>query len=588
MTFGLIVGRLWELQIIEHEEYKFLSENNRVKTIIVTAPRGFIYDRYHRVIVGNRPSFNLTLSPEDVQDLSSILSLCQGRLGIPSEEIRRKIKFSYLEKAIILKRNLDYQQVAFIEEHRLDFPGLGFQVEPMRDYPYGSLAAHVLGYLGEIDREQLRLSRRSDTYYYQLGDLVGQCGIEGRFEVYLRGNKGKRLVEVDNLGRELRLLKREVLVPGDNLVLNIDLELQQFIEGIFRDKSGAIVILDPNTGEVLALVSHPAFDPNLFASSISPKDWMLLRNNGFKPLQNRVIQGLYPPGSVFKIITAIAALETGIVTPQTEFNCPGYLYFGGRLYHCWKGEGHGRLDLHRAIVESCNVYFYQLGSRLGIDNLAKYAAMLGLGQPTGIDLFGEKGGLIPNRAWKEKVLGERWYPGETLSASIGQGYVLVTPLQMAVMISAIANGGRLYRPLLVREIESPQGKVIKRFRPRLLARLSLKDSTLRFIREALWGVVNDKRGTGNRAKLADVEIAGKTGTAQVVGLSRQRFQQGPDRFRPHAWFVAFAPYDQPRIALSILVENGGKGGVAAAPLARKIIEFYLGRQALRDVRLSNY
>jgi penicillin-binding protein 2 len=574
----VIILRLWELQILNNEKYKSLSENNRIRTLTINAPRGIIYDRNKKVLVSSRPSFNLTLTPEGIQNLDNLFSLCQNHLGLSREEIKKKIKFSYLEKGIILKRDVPHSELAFIEEHRLDLPGIGFQIEPMREYLYGPLAAHVVGYLGEISEKQLKARKNTDGALYQLGDLIGQYGLEREFEDYLRGNKGGRLVEVDALGRQLKLLKKEVLIPGNNLVLTIDLDLQQFIERIFEDKSGAVVVLDPNNGEILALVSHPAFDPNMFAGSISPQEWLRLNQNQLKPLQNRAIQGQYPPGSVFKIITATAGLETGIITPSTKFYCPGYFFYGGRIFHCWKGQGHGYVDIHRALVESCNVFFYNIGARLNIDTIAKYATLYGFGTPLGIDLTDEKGGIVPSSSWKEKVLGEKWYPGETISVTIGQGYVLVTPLQMASMISMIANGGKLYKPMLVKRIESPAGKVIKKYEPELLRSISLKPLTINIIKKGLWGVVNEPKGTGSKARVLGIEIAGKTGTAQVVSLRKSRLEKYRADLKTHAWFVAFAPFDHPQMALAILVENSGKGGVVAAPLAQKIIEFYLNPQ----------
>ncbi|OGW12439.1 MAG: penicillin-binding protein 2 [Nitrospinae bacterium RIFCSPLOWO2_12_FULL_45_22] len=574
LLLALIVLRLWELQIINYDKYKSLSENNRIRNVIVNGPRGIIYDRHKAVIVTNRPSFNLTLTPEDVQDLKFILSLCQNRLDLTPAEIEKKIKFSYLEKDIILKRDIAHADLAFIEEHKLDLPGIGLQIEPLRNYIYGPLASHVVGYVGEINEKQLQVHKNSHTSFYRLGDLTGQYGLEKELEGFLRGNKGERLVEVDSLGRELKLLKKEVLRPSNNLVLTIDLELQRFIEDVFKDKSGAVVVLNPNNGEVLALVSHPAFDPNLFSGGISQQNWVNLISNRTKPLQNRVIQGQYSPGSVFKIIIATAGLESGVITPATRFYCPGYFPFGGRAFQCWRERGHGSVDIHKALVESCNVFFYNVGARLGIDRIAKYASLYGLGNPVGIGLTNEKGGIVPSNIWKKEVLGQKWYPGETISVSIGQGYISVTPLQLATMISAVANGGKVYKPLLVKRIESPDGRIIKEFNPQLIRTISLQPSTLAIIRKGLWGVVNAPGGTGSKAQAPGIEAAGKTGTAQIVGLSKGGGEKGPEHLKTHAWFVAFAPVDHPQIAMAILAEHSGKGGAAAAPFAGKVIEFY--------------
>lgn len=585
LLVALITLRLWELQIINYNKYKSLSESNRIRNVIANGPRGIIYDRNKKVIVTNRPSFNLTFTPENGQDLDFILSLCQDRLGLSQGEVKKKVRFSYLEKEIILKRDIAYADLAFIEERKLDLPGIGLQIEPLRDYIYGPLASHVLGYVGEINEKQLQGNKNSHNGFYRLGDLIGQYGLEREFEDLLKGNKGNRLVEVDSLGRELKLVKKEVLRQGNNLVLTIDLKLQHFIEDIFKDKSGAVVVLDPYSGENLALVSHPAFDPNLFAGGISQQNWVNLINNGMKPLQNRAIQGQYSPGSVFKIITATAGLETGIITPSTRFYCPGYFFFGGRAFHCWRERGHGSVDIHRALVESCNVFFYNVGARLGIDRIAKYASLYGLGNPLGITLGNEKGGTVPSSIWKKKTLGQKWYSGETISVSIGQGYTSVTPLQLATMISAVANGGKVYRPLLVKRIESPEGKVIKEFKPQLLRSIPLQTFSLGIIRKGLWGVINEPRGTGGRAHVPGIEAAGKTGTAQIVGLGKGGGEKGPAHLKDHAWFVCFAPFDHPQIAMAILAEHSGKGGAAAAPIAQKIIEFYLKPQPFSDTQL---
>lgn len=571
---AIIILKLWELQILNHNKYKSLAESNRIRNVIVNGPRGIIYDQNKKVIVTNRPSFNLTLTPENIQDLDFILSLCQKRLGLSLEEVKKKIKFSYLEKDIMLRRDITYADLAFIEEHKLDLPGIDIQIEPLRNYIYGPLASHVLGYVGEINEKQLQTYKNSHDAIYRLGDLIGQYGLEKEFEELLRGNKGDRLVEVDALGRELKLVKKEVLRPGNNLVLTIDLELQRFIGDIFKDKSGAVVVLNPNNGEILALVSHPAFDPNIFAGGISQQNWVNLISNRIKPLQNRAIQGQYSPGSAFKIVTATAGLESGIITPSTTFYCPGYFYFGGRPFHCWRERGHGLVAIHRALTESCNVFFYNVGARLGIDKIAKYASLYGLGNPLGITLGNEKSGIAPSSVWKKKTLGQKWYPGETISVAIGQGYTSVTPLQLATIISAVANGGKVYKPSLVKRIESPEGKIIKDFKPQLIRSIPLRASTLDIIRKGLWGVVNEPRGTGSKARVPGIEAAGKTGTAQIVALGKGGGEKGPMHLQDHAWFVCYAPFDHPKIAMAILAEHSGKGGAAAAPIAGKIIEFY--------------
>jgi penicillin-binding protein 2 len=570
LAFVVLLLRLWYLQVIEGERFASLSENNRIRTIPQRDIRGRILDRYGRVLVDNRPSFALAVLPEEAAKLDVLIPRLKDRLPIRWDELDAKLKLAHAYRTIHLAKDLTREQVAYVAERRWDLPGVFLDVEHVRHYKYGALSAHTLGYIGEINEEQLREAR---SHGYRMGDIIGQAGVEKLYERALRGVKGAREVEVDALGRELQLVEEREPAPGLNLVLTLDLELQQLVEAEMAGQAGAIVVLDPRNGEILAMASQPAYDPNLFVTGISYADWMRLLKDPRKPLQNRAIQAQYPPGSTYKIIMAVAGLEEGLITPKTTVHCSGFFPFGNRVFKDWKKGGHGPVNVHAALVQSCDVFFYTLGQRLGIDTMARYAKGFGLGAPTGFDPLHEKPGLVPSTEWKRKARGEPWYPGETISAAIGQGYNLVTPLQLANVISAIANGGVLYKPRIVKRLETPDGKVVQEFASERLGEVPARPETLRIVQQALWGVVNEPRGTAWRARLEAVPIAGKTGTVQVISNS-PKGDKLPERFRDHGWFVAFAPFDNPQLAIAILGEHGGRGGSTYAPIARKIVEHY--------------
>jgi penicillin-binding protein 2 len=412
-----------------------------------------------------------------------------------------------------------------------------------------------------------------------MGSTIGKYGIEVQWEDVLRGVDGGRQIEVDAIGREVKPLRSVEPSPGNSLSLTVDLDVQQAAEAAFKDKNGVCIAMDPKTGRILAMVSKPSFDPALFAGNVSPEDWKSLMENPFHPLQNKGIQGQYPPGSVFKIITAIAGLESKIITPKTQFTCSGVYPYGNRDFRCYKEGGHGTLDLHQAIVQSCDIYFYQLGLKVGVDRIARVASEFGLGKKTDIPLPHERAGIVPSSSWKQKRLGAPWYSGETLSLAVGQGYITATPLQLVVLMSAVANGGKLHLPQVVEKVTNIEGTTLREFPPVETGRVTVSEETLLFIREALRGVVNEPHGTGGAAAIKGVDVSGKTGTAQVVGMA-QDFKKGdmdrmPVKLRDHAWFVAFAPFQDPQIAVAILVEHGGFGGAVAAPIAKKVIETYL-------------
>ena len=588
VSFSFLILRLWYLQVIKSDELRLQAENNRMRVVPLKAYRGKIFDRNGREIISNRPSFNLSIIPEYIKDIDGILSLIASEVNVDTEKIKREIKNSSTPfQSIVIKKDISWDEVAFIEEHGLDLPGVFLEIEPMRNYLYGETGSHIFGYLGEITRTQLEDLKTLD---YRLGDFIGQYGIEKRYESILKGKRGSKYVEVDAAGRELNVFKQIDPDFGYNLYLTIDIELQEEVEKLFEGKNGVVVAIDPKDGSILAMVSKPSFNPNMFAGGVSNTYWSNIITDEHKPLQNRAIQGQYPPGSVFKIVTAAAGLEEGVITPDATIDCHGYFKLGKKNYRCWRKGGHGRMDLRNAIIQSCDVYFYTVGFRLGIDRLSRYAFGFGLGSPTDVDLEGEKTGLIPTEEWKESVKGEPWILGETVSASIGQGFNLVTPIQMANMFAAVANGGTLYRPKIIWKAGASDEKLIKESDTKVKGRLSVTQKTLDIIKDALHGVVSDPRGTGRASNIKGIEVAGKTGTAQVIRMAEieeKNDEEIPYEFRDHAWFAAFAPYENPMIAVAVLVEHGGHGGSAAAPIAGKLIKNYIDRISNFKSQISN-
>jgi penicillin-binding protein 2 len=570
LGFTILLLRAWYLQVIEGERFVTLSESNRIRSIPQRDIRGQILDRHGKVLVDNRTSFTLSVLPEETPKLDLLIPRLKNQLPIRWDEIEPKLKQPYAYRTIQLLQDLTREQVAYVAEHQWDLPGVFLGVEHVRHYKYNELGAHTLGYIGEINEEQLKEAR---AYGYRMGDYTGQAGVEKLYERPLRGVKGAREVEVDALGRELQLVQEREPGPGMNLILTLDLGLQQLVEEEMAGQTGSVVVMDPRNGEILAITSKPSYDPNMFVSGISASNWMRLLKDPRKPLQNRAVQAQYPPGSTYKIIMAVAGLEEGIITPKTTVHCGGLFPFGNRVFKDWKRGGHGPVNIHSALVQSCDVFFYTLGHRLGIDTMARYAKGFGLGMPTGYDPVHEKSGLVPSTAWKRQARGEPWYPGETISASIGQGYNLVTPMQLLNVMSAVANGGVRYKPRIVKRLETFEGEVVQEFEPQRLGEIPARPETLRLVQQALWGVVNEPRGTGWRARHEQVSIGGKTGTVQVISNS-PKGDKLPERFRDHGWFVAFAPVDNPQLAVVILGEHGGRGGSTYAPIARKIVEHY--------------
>ncbi|MDH5509805.1 MAG: penicillin-binding protein 2 [Nitrospinota bacterium] len=566
----VIMIRLWHLQVIEYSSLAGRAESNRIRQLTLDGQRGLIVDRDGKVLVDTRPSFRLSVVPEDTPHPKSTLEYLSKKIKVDINSALARIKEVRSFTPVVLNRDMDRNSVAFVEERRFELPGVALEIKPTRHYPHADFAAHVLGYLGSITAQALTEAEGK----YAMGDFVGQTGLEKEYEEILRGRKGLKRVEVDAAGRELATLAVEPPKSGHQLKLTMDFMTQKAAEAAFADYRGAAVALDPNTGEVLAFVSKPSFDPNLFTIGISPKEWNSLVTDPAHPLQNRVTHGQYPPGSTFKIAVALAALEEGITTPEREIKCPGYFQFGIRKFRCWNKHGHGTVNLHKAIVESCDVYFYTVGTELGVEKLERTARRLGLGLKTGIRLGGERTGLIPTKEWKLAALKEPWHPGEMVSCAIGQGYVLATPLQLALMTAAVANWGRMVTPTLT--VVEQEG----RKQNAETGRINISKESVRLVREAMRGVVADPHGTAWRLRNGPYQYAGKTGTAQVVRMREEEPVSEEDvaeHLRDHALFIAFAPYDDPKIAVAVVVENSGHGGEVAAPIAKIIMDTYLAR-----------
>ncbi len=580
LALAMLLSRLWYIQILQGSKFRELSENNRIRLTDLPPSRGLIYDSRGRLLADNRPAFTITIVPEDVSDWELLSRRLNNLVGISKEEIKRAREAASgmaAFKPIRIRSRLDREQLALLETFRYELPGVRVLVEYRRAYLAARETAHVIGYLGEINKLELNASSSS---LYRLGDYVGRYGIESSRERVLHGRRGARQVEVDAMGRELAVLNEAAPSPGHNLILTIDLDFQKALGRALSEKVGAIVAMNPKNGQVYGLYSAPSFDQNSFITGMTGRQWKELQNNPLHPLEDRAVSGVYPPGSTYKIVTAAAGLAEKEITPESSVFCGGQMRFGRRYYRCWayKKGGHGHTNLHKAIRESCDIYFYKLGLKLGVDRLAKYAKAFGLGSKTGIPLPHESAGLIPTSKWKRRRFGEAWQPGENLSISIGQGFNLATPLQLARMVSVIANGGHLVTPTLVksvvpsggsRQVPEPEGVV---------TRVPVKKAHLDLIKKGMVGVVNERYGTARSAKLPGILVAGKTGTSQVVGLKFEKSfgkkENVPWKYRSHALFVAFAPVEDPEIAVAVVIEHGGSGGADAAPVAREVIKSY--------------
>jgi penicillin-binding protein 2 len=557
-TLAILFIRLFSLQIIKKGELYKRSEANRIQLFFDPAPRGIIYERNGKVIVENIGSFSVLFSPTNLthEETEEILKRLGEILNLDYHSMLAKVRSSIRQplNGILLAEDVPRPKVFCLAEEKVNLPGVNIEVQPKRHYLHNNFASHLLGHLGEIGPKELRALSRAG---YRLGDIIGKSGVEKIYDSSLRGKSGGRQVEMDASGRQLRIISSVLPEEGDSMILTLDERIQKLCEDSLKGKAGAICAINPANGEVLALVSKPDFDPNLFTERLTPtRTQELFTDPGF-PMFNRVIQSQYAPGSLFKIITAIAGLEEGVIAVDETMGCRGSLKIGDREFKCWKERGHGRLEIVEAIAKSCDVFFYQLGLRVGGDRLAKYARMLGLAKKIGISLPSEARGLVPDSAWKKTNFGEQWYPGDTANMSIGQGYVEVSPLQMASLISTIANGGVIYEPFIVKKIVNGQGNVIKTFQPKVIGEVKISSGTLSIVRRGLREAVLS--GTSQVVKFKRLSVAGKTGTAENP--------HGED----HAWFICYAPEEAPIIALAVLVEHGGHGASAAAPLARQIL-----------------
>jgi penicillin-binding protein 2 len=584
LPFAIFFLRLFQLQVIEGEDLGNRARRNSVRKVRLEAARGDILDRHRRELATTRPAFGVQVMPAELRRRELTLTALGSLLDEDANALLERVGTPKGRQRFVpvrLARDLPYDAHTRVESHLYALPGVLTDVSPRRFYVGGEMAAHLLGYTGEIQREQLEKRSFAD---YRSGEVIGQSGVERRFESTLRGRAGGRNVVVDVAGRIDEVLDEVLPAPGGAVVLTIDRDLQHAAEAAFRPeviggpaKRGAVVALDPRNGEVLVLASRPAYDPNAFAGGIDADSWKQLTEDAALPLQNRALAGQYPPGSVYKAFVAAAALEEKIIDPKERVYCPGSFKLGRRTYRCWKRGGHGPVNLHEALVESCDVYFYQLGLKLGIDRMAFFGKGFNLGRRSGVDVGGEAAGLVPTRAWKERRFGEVWLKGETVSASIGQGFNLITPIQLAVGYAAIANGGKLFEPRILLGTLDADGKLSRGPGPKRLGTVPVAAEDLATVTRALEGVVHETGGTGARARIPGVRVAGKTGTAQVVQIKHtEGMEDGeiPFEHRDHGWFAAFAPVEAPEIVVVALAEHGGHGGSAAGPIVHAVLTRY--------------
>ncbi len=578
IVFAVLALSFWFIQIVQHTKFKEMAENNHQRTLALRAPRGILFDRDNRVLVANRHSFTVSIVREYTKDLNRTIRLVAAVAGIDEARVRQVVDRHRHEptyRPIVVIEDASLAQVAAITARRLDFelPDIVIQEVPTRQYPSDALAAHLFGYVGEAGEAQVGDGVTA-------GSIIGQSGVERVYNTLLMGRDGAKVVKVNSTGREIDELQRIQPVEGRRVQLTIDSDLQKAAEDGFRlaGFNGAALVLDPHNGDVLSFVSLPSSDPNDFAAGIDRVTWSSLNTDRLRPLQNRVIQGRYSPGSTFKIVVAVAAMEEGLVTPDFKVHCPGGATFYGRFFKCHEKHGHGVVDMRHAIEKSCNVYFYTLGNMLGVDKIHKWAVNLGLSGKTGIDLPNEQESLVPSTEWKRRTTGEKWYAGETISVAIGQGQNAVTPASLAVMMATVANGGTRITPRVIKAVDAGDG-VLKPVPPAAVAdKVAFKPETLAALRDGLWMVVN-AAGTGGRGRLVGRDVAGKTGTAQVISLQGRQAARGKtDKdLRDHGWFVFFAPKENPEIAGVIFGEHN-EHGYFNAPIARHIVATYFAKK----------
>jgi penicillin-binding protein 2 len=585
LAFALLFARFFQLQVVQHDTYASKAEDNRISIVPIAPNRGLILDRNGVVLARNYSAYTLEIFPAKVKDLERTIQELGDVVEVQAKD-RSRFRKLYAEtrnaESLPIRTRLTDEEVARFAAQRFRFPGVEIKARLFRQYPHGDLASHVIGYIGRINqKDQEKLAELEVEANYRGTDFIGKSGLEASYQQELHGTTGFEQVEIDAAGRGIRTLARTPAQAGNNVTLTLDIKLQEVAEIAFGERRGALIAIEPATGGVLAFVSKPGFDPNLFVDGIDPQSWAELNNSPDRPLTNRAIAGIYPPGSTFKPFMAMAALELGKRTPKSAINDPGYFEFGGRRFRDSKAGGHGYVDLYKSIVVSSDTFYYQLANDMGIDAIAGFMSKFGFGAKSGIDLEGEALGVLPSPEWKLKRFRrpeqQKWYAGETVSIGIGQGYNAYTPIQIAVALAALAANGDMYRPRLVSYIDNLRTGARRHIEPALINRIPLKPENVEFVKRAMAGV--NKEGTGARSfGNAEYTSGGKTGTAQVVGMKQnEKYDEKKvaERHRDHSLFVVFAPVESPRIALMAIVENGGFGARAAAPIARTVLDYYL-------------
>ncbi|MBP7792361.1 MAG: penicillin-binding protein 2 [Candidatus Goldbacteria bacterium] len=560
----IILLRLFYVQIIKGDYYRKLADSNCVNIVKIRAPRGYIYDKNYKPLVINKAAYQLNITPYYFRknpDVKKSLIEISGIIKIPVEVIEEKLNEcrEYMLEPIVIKRNLNEHEISMIEEKAIEISGIYISQDPIRFYNYDSLASHAIGYTGEISQDQLK-----DKKDYSPGDIVGQTGVENFYDKELRGKDGVMYILTDAFGRQKEIINTVKPKQGNNIVLTIDHSLQRYAEELMDENNykGTIVACNPKTGEILCMVSKPDYNLNYFSGAIDIKEWKKLIRNKDNPMNNRVVQGLYSPGSIFKIAVGTGGLNEKIIDTTTSFLCEGIYWIKTWPYKCWKRSGHGYVDFYRAVAESCDIYFYKLGLKMKVELLYKYGVMFGLGEKTGIDIPGEKAGLVPTREWKRRIDRTPWFPGNTVMMSIGQGYITATPLQIMNIMAVMANKGYAMQPFVVKAITAENRRIVKLTEPRRLFDVKVSGEVINIMRNALRLVIQSDRGTGTKARIKGIISAGKTGTVENP------------HGETHAMFAGFAPFDNPEIVIFVLVEHGGGGGEVAAPIAGKIFEYY--------------
>jgi penicillin-binding protein 2 len=590
-VFAVLVLRLWFLQVNQGQQYLQKAENNHLRQLEINPTRGLLLDRNDRLLVNNEVVFDILVTPREVSNPKVLAESLAQVLGRDSNDLLNRfqsIAKTNQNAAQEWLTGLSRADLALVESRRYLFDGLSVKLNSIRRPTEGNFAPHLIGYLGQISAEQLKSGTVPEA---RQGELMGQSGLEQSLESFLRGTKGSRLTTVDSRGRELEEISVSYPRPGHNVRLTIDSRLQRVSQAILGERAGAIVVMDPRNFEILVLASSPLFNLDDFVGGISSERWRSLNEDPFFPMQNRAVNGQYSPGSTFKIAVSLAALSEGVITPETIFNCGGVIRLGNYPFHCWSRSGHGAVNLHNSLKQSCDIYYYEVGRRLGVDRLAaKVREFFGLGRRLGLELSTEQTGLVPDQEWKLKRFGRSWSAGETLPVSIGQGYLLTTPLQVAQYTAVIANGGTLYRPHLVKEIVDFEGKIVQNSNSEIINTMAVNPEYIKSVQKGLEAVVNDPGGTGRRAKLPNIRVAGKTGTTQTVSLARFQGYTNANRpysFNDHAWFTSYAPAENPEVVVTVLLEHTGGGGAMAAPLAAKVLAAYFD-QSIDTHRMPPY